>query len=60
MNVYEEYKAKLRTPQEAVKMVKSGDLLVDLEVSITDEEVAQLEQNLELAQRNLAEVENDA
>ena len=25
MNVYEEYKAKLRTPQEAVKMVKSGD-----------------------------------
>lgn len=25
MNIYEEYKKKLRTPEEAVKVVKSGD-----------------------------------
>lgn len=25
MNIYEEYKSKLRTPEEAVKVVKDGD-----------------------------------
>ena len=37
--------------------VEVGDLLATMEVSVTDEEIAQLEQNLELAKHNLAEVE---
>ena len=70
MNIYEEYKSKLRTPEEAVKVVKDGDwvdysqtcsfpFLLDAALAARKEELKDVKVRNAISMRPVQVVEQD-